>query len=65
MPPRRRKSYPKHTKLRDGLYRVTYGDICAGFVIENDKVVMKAPILKNMSFWRYIAKRVVVVPRRK
>lgn len=45
--------------MKDGLYRVTYKGICAGFVIKNNKVVKCAPILrKKLSFWKTIAKRI-------
>lgn len=45
--------------MKDGLYQVTYKGICAGFVIEDDKVTRCAPILrKKMSFWKKIAKPV-------
>ena len=33
------------TRMLDGLYRVEYNNICAGFVIENGRMVMIAPIL--------------------
>lgn len=39
-------------RLPDGLYRVEHGSVCAGFVIEDGRVVRCAPILrKRMDFW--------------
>ena len=43
----------------DGLYRVEYKGICAGFVVENGRVTICAPILRRkLAFWRTIAVRV-------
>jgi hypothetical protein len=40
----------------DGLYRVTTRYLCAGYVIENGKITMCAPILrKRLAYWRTIA----------
>lgn len=45
--------------MSDGLYRVTTRYLCAGFVIENGKLIMCAPILrKKFSYWKTIAKRI-------
>ncbi len=45
--------------MKDGLYRVEYKGICAGFTIENGKVKEYAPILKSkIEFWKTIAKKV-------
>jgi hypothetical protein len=44
-------------KLTDGLYQVTTGYFCAGFVIENGKVTSCAPVLKKrIEYWKTIAK---------
>ena len=41
---------------RDGLYRVKYKGICAGFVLKEGQVVSIAPVLRHkISFWRTIA----------
>lgn len=37
--------------LRDGLYRVTTGYLCAGFVVRDGRVVMCAPILRRKLEW--------------
>ncbi len=38
--------------MKDGLYRVEWGSICAGFVVERGKVTRCAPILrKRLAFW--------------
>lgn len=40
------------TTIKDGLYRVNYKTICAGFVVENGRVIICAPILrKKIEFW--------------
>ena len=45
--------------LGDGLYRVTTKYLCAGFVIEDGRVVMCAPILRNrMEYWKTVAVKV-------
>jgi len=38
-------------RLRDGLYRVTTGYLCAGFVVRAGRVVMCAPILRKRLKW--------------
>jgi hypothetical protein len=44
--------------MRDGLYRVEYRAICAGFVVEGGRVVRCAPILrKRLAFWMRAANR--------
>lgn len=46
-------------QISDGLYRVDYRGICAGFVVEGGRVVSCAPILRRrLSFWVKIARRV-------
>ena len=41
----------------DGLYRVTTGYLCAGFVIRTGKLAECAPILrKKIGYWMRIAK---------
>lgn len=43
--------------MKDGLYRVETKYFCAGFVVENNKIVRCAPILKNkIKYWKTIAK---------
>ena len=43
--------------MKDGLYRVVYKGICAGFVVKDGEVVDCAPVLrKNIRFWKTIAK---------
>lgn len=43
--------------MKDGLYQVTTSYLCAGFVIENGKVTLCAPILrKRFEYWKTIAK---------
>ena len=45
--------------LADGLYQVTKHGICAGFVIEEGKVTLCAPILRNkLSWWMTQAVRI-------
>lgn len=45
--------------MSDGLYRVTTGYLCAGFVVEGGKVTCCAPILrKKLSYWMTIAERI-------
>jgi hypothetical protein len=44
--------------MTDGLYQVTNHYLCAGFVIEGDRVTMRAPILrKKIGYWRTIARK--------
>ena len=46
------------TAMKDGLYRVATKYLCAGFVVENNKVIMCAPILKKkFSYWKTVAKK--------
>lgn len=43
--------------MRDGLYRVVTPYLCAGFVLQEGRVVTCAPILrKKLSFWVTVAK---------
>ena len=45
--------------MADGLYQVTTGYLCAGFVVRGGHVVACAPILrKRIDYWRTIAERV-------
>ncbi len=45
--------------MRDGLYRVEYKGICAGFVLHKGRVVCAAPFLRRrMRFWASIAVQV-------
>jgi len=45
--------------MKDGLYQVTKYKICAGFIIQNGKVLACAPILRNrFNYWKTIAKEV-------
>lgn len=45
--------------MKDGLYQVSNHYLCAGFVIENNKIIMIAPILrKKFNFWKTVAIRV-------
>lgn len=45
--------------MADGLYQVTTGYLCAGFVVEGGRVTMCAPVLrKRLSYWMTLAKRV-------
>lgn len=46
--------------MRDGLYRVDYRNVCAGFVIKNGRIVMVAPILAKSAFLRSKAVRIDV-----
>ena len=42
--------------LRDGLYRIEHGGICAGFVIEDGRLAACAPILrKHIRSWVRLA----------
>ena len=46
-------------KLQDGLYRVETKNFCAGFVIEQGKLVNCAPILRrDIEYWKRNAKRI-------
>jgi len=43
--------------MRDGLYQVTAGYFCAGFIVEGGRITKCAPILwKRLSYWVTIAK---------
>jgi hypothetical protein len=43
--------------VKDGLYIVDHGSMCAAFVVEKGKVTICAPILrKNLDYWKKIAK---------
>jgi hypothetical protein len=43
--------------MKDGLYQVTNSYLCAGFVVEQGRVVHCAPILrKKLNYWITIAK---------
>lgn len=43
----------------DGLYQVTTSYLCAGFVVEQGRVALCAPILrKRLAYWRTVARRV-------
>ncbi len=43
--------------MTDGLYQVTWRNICAGFPIRNGKLEFCAPILvKNLNHWKHFAK---------
>lgn len=45
--------------MPDGLYRVTTGYLCAGFVVEGGRVTLCAPVLrKRLAYWRTLAVRV-------
>jgi hypothetical protein len=45
--------------MKDGLYRVTTSYLCAGFVLEQGKVTICAPILKKkLAYWMTVAKYV-------
>lgn len=47
--------------LKDGLYRVTYGTLCAGFVVCGGRVTRCAPVLqKRISYWVNKAERVAM-----
>lgn len=45
------------TTLKDGLYQVTTGYLCAGFTIKNGRVDKCAPILlRRLTYWQTVAK---------
>lgn len=45
--------------LPDGLYRVTTGYLCAGFVVDNRIVTACAPVLrKRLAYWVTVARRI-------
>lgn len=42
--------------MKDGLYRVVTTYLCAGFVVEDGKVTICAPILrKKIEYWKTVA----------
>ena len=52
------------TDLPDGLYRVTTGYFCAGFVIKGGRVVRCAPILwRRIDHWLTVAEPVEIDPQ--
>ena len=43
--------------MKDGLYQVTTSYLCAGFVVENGRITLCAPILrKKLDYWKTVAK---------
>ena len=45
--------------MKDGLYQVTTRYLCAGFVIENNKLKCCAPIfIRKFNYWKVIAIRI-------
>jgi len=47
--------------MKDGLYQVTTGSLCAGFVVENGKITTCAPILRKLTvtgYWHILAKHI-------
>lgn len=49
--------------MRDGLYRVEWRGICAGFVVEGGRVTRCAPILRRkIAFWMNTANRKWICP---
>ena len=53
------KSDKPKQELEDGVYRVEYGTITAGFVVDSGRVTSIAPVLrKNFEFFKTKAKRV-------
>ena len=45
--------------MEDGIYRVVYKGICAGFVIKDERIIRIAPVLRRkIDFWKTIAKRI-------
>ena len=46
----------ERANVKDGLYRIKYKGICAGFVLHKGRVVRAAPVLRRrMHFWASIA----------
>ena len=42
--------------MKDGLYQVVTLYLCAGFVVEGNRVMNCAPILKNrIAYWKTVA----------
>jgi hypothetical protein len=49
--------------MRDGLYRVEWRGICAGFVVEGGRVTRCAPILcRKLAWWMRCANRTRIGP---
>jgi hypothetical protein len=47
------------SRMIDGLYRVETRYLCAGFVVEDGRVTMCAPILRRkLAYWQTVAVRV-------
>ena len=45
--------------MKDGLYRVTTSDLCAGFTVKSGNIDLCAPILrKKINYWKTVAKNV-------
>jgi hypothetical protein len=45
--------------MEDGLYQVITRHFCAGFVVEDGRVTLCAPILKpRLDYWMTIARRI-------
>jgi hypothetical protein len=52
--------------MPDGLYRVKAATFVAGFVVENGRVILCAPILrKKLKYWARFAVRVCADPVKK
>jgi len=46
--------------MEDGFYQVTTPYLCAGFIVENNRIIRCAPILKkNINYWKSKAKRIM------
>lgn len=59
MTQRRCVDWKEVSVLRDGLYQVTTSYLCAGFLVENGKVTLCAPILRRrLEYWKTVAKEV-------
>ncbi|QGJ91966.1 hypothetical protein SEA_KEELAN_1 [Gordonia phage Keelan] len=44
--------------MKDGLYQVSTNYLCAGFIVEDGKVIECAPILRRkLGYWKTIAIR--------
>jgi hypothetical protein len=56
--PQQKVELPAHG-LEDGLYRVWYRNVCAGFVIHKGGLTHCSPILRRrISYWMQHAKRI-------
>jgi len=56
LPPVHARSTTTTGTLTDGLHQVTTRYLCAGYVVENGKITMCAPILrKKLAYWTTIA----------